>query len=100
MPAPVLPISAAAADLVAAHDWYEQRSPGLGKDFVRMVDAAVAGIARQPELFPAVHRGLRRVLIRRFPYAVFYRIDPDAARLIAVLHVRMDFRRLAARSGN
>lgn len=98
MAVPVRPISAASADLVAAHDWYEQRSPGLGKDLVRMVDAAVAGIGRNPELFPPVHRGLRRVLVRRFPYAVFYRIDPDAVRLIGVLHAKMDLRRLEGRT--
>jgi len=84
--------------LLAAHDWYEQRSPGLGKEFVRMVDVAIAGIARQPELFPPIHRGLRRVLIRRFPYAVFYRLDPDAVRVIAVLHAKMDLPRLEARA--
>lgn len=98
MPLPVHPISAASADLLAAHDWYEQRSPGLGKDFVRMVDAAIAVITRQLELLPPVHRGLRRMLVRRFPYAVFYRIDPDAVRVIAVLHTKMDFRRLEART--
>ena len=98
MPLPVHPISAASADLLAAHDWYEQRSPGLGKDFVRMVDAALAGIARQPELFPPIHRGLRRGLVRRFPYAIFYRIDPDAVRVIAVLHAKMDLHRLEART--
>ena len=38
MPESIRLISAASADLVAAHDWYEQQSPGLGKDFVRMVD--------------------------------------------------------------
>jgi len=90
MPIPVRPTSAAASDLIAAHDWYELRSPGLGKDFVLRVDAAVFHLVRHPELFPPVHRGLRRVLVRRFPYAVFYRIDPDAIRLVAVLHCRMD----------
>jgi toxin ParE1/3/4 len=83
--------------MVAAHDWYEQRSPGLGKDFVRMIDAALASIARNPDLFPPIYRGLRRVLIRRFPYAVFYRIDPDAVRVVAVLHTAMDLRRLEDR---
>jgi toxin ParE1/3/4 len=98
MTAPVRPTSAACDDLVAAHDWYEQRSPGLGKDFVRMVDAAFAAIARHPELFPPIHRGLCRVLLRRFPYAVFYRVDSDAVRVIAVLHTAMDIRRLEERS--
>ena len=98
MPLPVHPISAASADLISAHDWYEQRSPGLGKDFVRMVDAAIAGISRQPELFPPIHRGLRRVFVRRFPYAVFYRIDSSVVRVIAVLHSKMDLRHLETRS--
>lgn len=98
MPLPVHAVSAASADLLAAHDWYEQRSPGLGKDFVRMVDAAIASITRQPDLFPPIHRGLRRSLIRRFPYAVFYRIDPDAIRVVAVLHAKMHLRRLEART--
>lgn len=97
MPAQVRPTSAAVADLLAAHDWYEQRSPGLGKDFVRMIDAAFAGIADQPALFPPLHRGLRRVLVRRFPYAVFYRIDRDAVRVVAVLHLKMNLGRLATR---
>jgi len=67
MPTLVRPTSAAIADLLAAHDWYEQRSLGLGKDFVRMIDAAFASIAEQPALFPPLHRGLRRMLVRRFP---------------------------------
>jgi toxin ParE1/3/4 len=98
MPTLVRPTSAAIADLLAAHDWYEQRSPGLGKDFVRMIDAAFDGIALQPTLFPPLHRGLRRVLIRRFPYAVFYRIDRDAIRVVAGLHSKMNLGRLVARS--
>jgi toxin ParE1/3/4 len=71
MPALVRPTSAAIADLLAAHDWYEQRSPGLGKDFVRVIDDAFDGIAQQPTLFPPLHRGLRRLLFRRFPTPFF-----------------------------
>jgi toxin ParE1/3/4 len=98
MPATIRPTSVASADLRAAHDWYEQRSPGLGKDFIRMVDVAFAGIVRKPDLFPPMHRGLRRVLVRRFPYAVFYRIDSDAIRVVAVLHTAMDLTRLENRA--
>ena len=98
MPTLVRATSAAIADLLAAHDWYEQRLPGLGKDFVRMIDAAFDSIALQPTLFPPLHRGLRRVLVRRFPYAVFYRIDPDAIRVVAVLHSKMNVSRLQERT--
>lgn len=90
--------SAAEADLVAAHDWYELQSPGLGKEFVRSVDAAFAFIQRHPDLLAPVHRHLRRVLTRRFPYAVYYEtVAAEAVRVIAVMHTAMDTARLDVR---
>jgi len=89
--------SAAAADLLAAHDWYEQRAAGLGQDFVRAVDASLALAVRQPELFPPVHRGLRRLLPRRFPYAIYYQFDGDTLRVVAILHTAMSLKRLEER---
>ena len=97
MPLPILLTSASSVDLVEARDWYERQSPGLGKEFIRMVNTGMASIARQPEGFPTIHRSLRRVLVRRFPYAIFYRVEPHAVRVVAVLHAKMDLRRLSDR---
>ena len=57
-------------DIVTAALWYEARSTGLGMDFIRAADAALAADARSPHQYPVVHRKVRRVLMRRFPYAV------------------------------
>lgn len=90
--------SAASQDLVQAHDWYEQQSPGLGKEFVRTVDAVFAFIERDPMLFGPTYRDLRRVLTKRFPYAVYYQCaDAQTARVVAVLHTAMDKARLNPR---
>lgn len=90
--------SAAEVDLVAAHDWYERQSPGLGKEFVRSVDAAFAFIQRHPELLAPVHRHLRRALTKRFPYAVYYEVAaPDTVRVLAVMHTAMGATRLESR---
>lgn len=84
--------SAACQDLVQAHDWYEQQSPGLGKEFVRTVDAVLAFIARNPTLLTPVYRDLRRVLTKRFPYAVYYRCpDAQTARVISVNRERVKY---------
>lgn len=84
--------------MVQAHDWYEQQSPGLGKEFVRTVDAVLAVIERNPTLFGPVYRDLRRVLTKRFPYAVYYQCpDAQTARVVAVLHTAMDKARLNPR---
>jgi len=90
--------STASQDLVQAHDWYELQSPGLGKEFVRTVDAALAFIERNPTLFGLAYRDLRRVLTKRFPYAVYYQCpDAQTARVVAVLHTAMDKARLNPR---
>ena len=89
---------AAEADITEAARWYEQRSPGLGSEFLRAIDVALAEIARMPERYPVVHGRARRALLRRFPYAVFFVPRPDLVSVIACLHARRDPRHWRERS--
>lgn len=41
----------AEAEIEQAHAWYEQRTAGLGDEFLRCVDACIASVQRNPELF-------------------------------------------------
>lgn len=78
----------ARADLDDAFAWYEERAAGLGHEFLRAVAVVFEQIARYPEMFPEVYRGRRRALVRRFPYAVYYRLETDRAKVVACLHLR------------
>ncbi len=69
--------------------WYDQKRAGLGRDFLREVDAAYSRIARKPFLYQAVHADIRRAAVRRFPYGVFYTLIGQE---IHVLHVVADAR--------
>ena len=73
-----------------AYDWYEQRRAGLGGEFLACVEEALHRIARMSEAPAPVHRDVRRVLLRRFPHAVFYVIESDAIVVLAVFHGRRD----------
>lgn len=95
---PLRVTSAANADLIQAHDWYERQSRGLGKEFIRAIDATLAFIERHPVLLTPVHGGVRRAFAKRFPYSVYYVCDaPDSQRVIAILHTAMDVARLDKR---
>lgn len=78
----------AASEMDAAFGWYENQRQGLGSEYLRAVDAAFAAIGRQPELFRTVRGPIRRVLLRRFPYGVFFVEGPNAITVLAVVHVR------------
>ena len=93
----VLIRAAAAADIDEAYLWYENRRIGLGEEFLREVDAVRERILRSPDTFPVMHRQTRRVLLRRFPYAMYYRLDGDLVIVVACMHGRRDPRRVAKR---
>ena len=83
-------LTAAAADVAEARDWYEAKRPGLGSEFIDVVDSAVASALAYPEAHPVVYRGARRLLLERFPYCLYYRVDDAGVIVVACLHAVMD----------
>ena len=79
--------SAAESDILDATLWSEGRTQGLGTEFVRTLDVCLAEVRRMPRRFPVVHLGVRRALMRRFPYAVYYVERDDVLVVIACMHV-------------
>ena len=75
-------------DVAAAYHWYDVRSPGLGAEFLRAVEAGLASVERNPEAYPEVYKHARRALLRRFPYALFYVLSPELIEVIGCIHTR------------
>jgi plasmid stabilization system protein ParE len=71
-----------------AYRWYRARSPSTAYAFVRALDTAISAISEAPERPALQVDGTRRVLLRRFPYAVIYRPMGHALQVIAVAHGR------------
>jgi plasmid stabilization system protein ParE len=88
----------AEADLAEARDWYESQRKGLADEFKLCVEGALERIHRMPELQAEVYKGIRRSLLRRFPYAVLYRVEETRVVVIAVMHTRRDPERWQSRA--
>jgi predicted alpha/beta-fold hydrolase len=79
---------AAQEEFLAAIEWYESRSHGLGGDFASETIRAVRRAESMPEAWPVVAPDLRRVMVHRFPYAVIYSMDGNQLIVFAVMHFR------------
>ena len=77
-------------DLEGAYDWYESQSSGLGKEFLRNVEACLSLIKRNPEIHSIVYKNFRRALVRRFPFAIFYEQEKNELIIYAVFHCSQD----------
>ncbi len=77
-------------DLAEARRWYEAERVGLGDELIEAVGKVLNRIQRAPRLYAKVFQELRLALVRRFPYAVLYRIDEDQITVVAVYHTHRD----------
>jgi plasmid stabilization system protein ParE len=73
-----------------AHDWYEQRQPGLGGDFLDEVERVLAEITANPARYGFADADIREGTLKHFPYAIYYRVLTDRIRVLAVYHTARD----------
>lgn len=78
----------AEADLTEAREWYSHQRKDLDLEFMQSVDEVLALVINYPDSFPVVYRTLRRAVIRRFPFAIFYEVAADEIQVTAVFHSR------------
>jgi plasmid stabilization system protein ParE len=43
-------------------------------------------ISESPEAFAMIHKDIRAVRVRTFPYVILYRIDRDAVSIVGIVH--------------
>jgi plasmid stabilization system protein ParE len=86
------------ADVARAFDWYERQRTGLGSELLDELTAAEGLVLENPLAFRTVRRDVRRILLRRFPYQLLYRIDDDVIVVVACFHGRRSPVRLLKRT--
>ncbi len=90
MSLPVVLRDEAQAEFDAAFDYYEAQQPGLGVDFVARVQHVFDRIAANPAMYAVVFADIRKAVVVRFPYCVYYRADASRVEVIAVFHTSRD----------
>ena len=68
--------------------WYDRQSDGLGRAMLAELDSTLARIVTGVERYPKVRGSVRRALVRRFPYALYFFEDGDQIIVLAVFHQR------------
>ena len=77
-------------DLADTFAWYEEQAKGFGTSFLDAAEEILERVQANPRLYPIVHKSVRRALMRRFPYAVFYVETNDSITILSVMHGKRD----------
>ena len=76
----------AAREIGEAFDWYEEQSKGLGSEFELAFELQLKRLEQVPLLYTEIIPGVRRTLLPRFPYGVFYTVKNDLVHVLAAIH--------------
>ena len=69
-----------------AQEWYELQSPGLGEEFIAAMELQLKRLEQAPLLYAEAIPNVRRALLPRFPYGLFYAVRGNLVHVLAVLH--------------
>jgi hypothetical protein len=67
--------------------WYDAERPGLGAAFLQAVRYVFGRIEKGALQFPLVSADIRRAILPRFPFGVFFVVEGDLATVLAVTHL-------------
>ena len=81
----------------SAFDYYEARQSGLGWRFARALGHFFEKVIAFPELYQPIERDIRQGIVAGFPYFVFYRVEKEFIRVLAILHASRDPRLMRSR---
>jgi plasmid stabilization system protein ParE len=79
---------AARAELRRAVERYNSEAPGIGAALATEVERAVQRIGEFPQLGSPYLVGTRRVILRRFPFSIVYRLEGPDVVIVALAHHR------------
>jgi plasmid stabilization system protein ParE len=74
-------------EYLAAVEHYRQVNPPLATGFLQEIEHAIAAIRRNPTTWRVVEDDVRRYLVHRFPYGIYYTVDADRVTIWAVMHL-------------
>ena len=73
-------------DIQSVYEWYESQQPGLGREFLDRLLEKLEILRKLPESSQIIYKNIRRAVLSRFPYVIFYIAEPSRIVVLAILH--------------
>lgn len=88
---------AAERDVSEAQIWYEAQQTGLAVQFHAEFSTTIDLLVQTPLIYPMLYRNVRRAVLHRFPYLVWYRVEGSTVTVLACTHGKIDPSRVPRR---
>lgn len=73
-------------DIKHAKEWYNGKSDYLGDEFFTEVEKTISQLLHNPKQFPILTKNIRKAVVKRFPFCIFYIVGANTVDLYSVFH--------------
>lgn len=81
-------VDEASGEFRDAVEYYNEQRQGLGFELANEVKATLSRIGLYPVTWPEFESGIRKCIVKRFPYALIYTVEDDVIIILAVMHMK------------
>ena len=78
--------SFAELDLKLAKEWYDLQQNKLGEEFILEVEEVFIRIEKSPKQFPKALKNIRKAVVHRFPFSIYFSLIGEKIIVFAVFH--------------
>lgn len=76
----------AEVDIDKSYDFYFQESLKVANTFFKQINLSFENIKHNPESFPIAHKDVRKFVVKKFPFVIYYRITDALILVVAIFH--------------
>lgn len=73
-------------DFDKSYEYYYEDSPKVADAFFRIINMGFENIKQNPNSFPIAHKDLRKYVVKKFPFVIYYQISDLIIHVIAIFH--------------
>jgi plasmid stabilization system protein ParE len=77
-------------EIKSAYRRYEKEKEGLGEEFAECVHGQIAYLEMNPKIHAKVFKDVRKAVVKRFPFCIYYTIEGDRVFILSVFHTRQN----------
>ena len=76
----------AEVDFDKSYEFYYEDSPKVADTFFKRINISFENIKQNPKSFPVAHKDVRKYVVKKFPFVIYYRIADTVIQIIAIFH--------------
>lgn len=76
----------AEVDFDSSYEYYFEESPTVADAFFQKLNFAFNIIKQNPYSFSIIHKNIRKYVIKKFPFVIYYTVNDPIIKVIAIFH--------------